>query len=90
MFRGFIMNYILAAFKGQTFAVPFAILIPAVVFGISHAYQGGKAVFKVVLMAVLFGYVFIFTGSILWLIFIHVLVDIISSLAGVLLTREKT
>lgn len=90
MFRGYIMNYILAAFKGQTFAIPLAILVPAVVFGMSHAYQGGKAVFKVVLMAVLFGYVFIFTGSILWLIIVHVLVDIISSLAGVLLIGEKT
>ena len=90
MFRGYIMNYILAACKGQTFAVPLAILIPAVVFGISHAYQGGKAVVKVVLMAVLFGYVFIFTGSIIWLIIIHILVDIFSSLAGVLLIREDT
>ena len=82
------MNYILAAFQGQTFAVPLAIFLPALIFGISHAYQGAKAVFKVVLMAVLFGYIFLFTGSILWLILIHILVDIVSSVAGILIIKD--
>lgn len=82
IFRGYMINYMLTAFKSYSIAVPLSVTLPAVIFGVSHAYQGEKAVLKVVVMAILFGFVFILTGSILLLIALHTLVDLVSSLAG--------
>lgn len=89
MFRGFLITYLYNLFGSSETGVYAAVVIPAVLFGISHAYQGGYAVIKVVLMAVLFGLVFLFSGSIIWLMIIHFLVDIIGGVLALHLFSEQ-
>lgn len=55
----------------------FAVVLPAILFGIVHYYQGWKAMLKIVLMALIFGLIFMWTGNLWWLILLHTLVDLI-------------
>lgn len=66
-----------------------AIIIPACMFAFGHLYQGEKAVMKILLMAILFGWIFLLTNSLLLLILIHFLVDVLGGyLAYSLLKNE--
>ncbi len=58
-------------------------------FAFGHLYQGEKAVMKILLMAILFGWIFLLTNSLLLLILIHFLVDVLGGyLAYSLLKNE--
>ncbi|MEL6925325.1 MAG: CPBP family intramembrane glutamic endopeptidase [Bacteroidota bacterium] len=78
VFRGFFITYWLSIF-GQSSSDRFwAVLIPALIFSVGHSYQGLKAVVKIFVLAVLFGYLFLLSES-LWLVMLlHVAVDMIS------------
>lgn len=79
VFRGFFITYLysLLQFLSTTTAQWLAVLVPAIIFGIVHYYQGWKAMLKISLMAVLFGYIFVETGSLWILILVHFLVDVL-------------
>ncbi|MBK9254850.1 MAG: CPBP family intramembrane metalloprotease [Saprospiraceae bacterium] len=66
-----------------------AILIPAFTFGLSHMYQGYRSVLKIVLIAVLFGIIFVWSGSLILAMIIHISIDLISGLSGVVFRKEK-
>ncbi|NNK89349.1 MAG: CPBP family intramembrane metalloprotease [Saprospiraceae bacterium] len=80
MFRGFLITYLYNLLGTSKLTIYIAVFVPAFLFGIAHAYQGTHAVIKVVLMAVIFGFVYVLSGSIIWLIIIHILVDIIGGI----------
>ncbi len=79
VFRGFFITYLysLLQFLPLHIAQTLAILFPAIIFGFVHYYQGWKAMLKISLMAILFGYVFVLTGSLWLLILLHFLVDLL-------------
>ncbi|MEZ5043687.1 MAG: CPBP family intramembrane glutamic endopeptidase [Saprospiraceae bacterium] len=79
VFRGFFITYLNALFQflPATTAQWLAVLVPAVIFGTVHYYQGWKAMLKISLMAILFGCVFVLTGSLWVLILVHVLIDVL-------------
>lgn len=77
IFRGFFVNYFLAINENNTLGNWLAVIIPAFLFAFGHMYQGSKAVAKVMLMAVLFGWIFLLTKSLLLLMLIHFLVDVL-------------
>lgn len=79
VFRGFFITYLysLLQFLSGTTAQWLAVLVPAIIFGIVHYYQGWKAMLKISLMAILFGYIFVETGSLWVLILVHFLVDVL-------------
>lgn len=84
IFRGFLVSYlnkVLVGWPGQPWL---AIIIPGLAFAASHIYQGWWAVLKISALAVCFGYIFLLTGSLLPVIVLHVLIDVISGLSGVL------
>ena len=56
--------------------LPGALVAGAVVFGIGHAYQGARGIAKTGLVGLIFGIVYVATGSLLWPILLHVLLDI--------------
>jgi uncharacterized protein len=78
VFRGFLVNYIIEAFETKSYNYYLALLIPALIFSVSHIYQGVFAVIKIFSLSLLFGAIFLFSKSLLLVIIIHVLVDLIS------------
>lgn len=82
LYRGFLIAYV-AHFTGSSPAgQAAAVALPALIFGISHSYQGLHAVFKIVVLAGMFGAIFVVTRS-LWIpIALHALVDLVGMLLG--------
>jgi membrane protease YdiL (CAAX protease family) len=76
IFRGYFIRYF-QCLLGSEETYTLAILLPAVIFGVVHIYQGWHAVVKIGAMAIMFGYVFVHTDSLWLLILVHALVDLI-------------
>ncbi len=77
IFRGYFIRYFQLLLGTSESTHTIAILLPALIFGAVHFYQGWQAVIKVAAMAVMFGYVFVHTESLWLLIALHALVDLI-------------
>lgn len=84
IFRGFLITYLSHFLSIIQYGDIIALIIPAVVFSLSHLYQGWWAVIKIMVIAILFGGIFVFSGSLLLVVIIHVLIDLISGMMGVL------
>lgn len=84
VFRGFLITYIFHYIGDMPYGQWIAMAIPALVFSLSHLYQGGWAVLKIFIIALLFGAIFIFSGSLILVILIHIFIDLVSGLAGVM------
>lgn len=82
IFRGFLVTYCLYLFSALKDPHLWAVIIPAIVFSIAHFYQGKKAVIKIFILSLLFGYIFIWSESLLPVMLLHFIVDA----AGGLLT----
>jgi membrane protease YdiL (CAAX protease family) len=88
VFRGFFISYLLLLLGDSTPAILVALILPALVFGFSHMYEGLHAVSKIVIMSVAFGIVFILSGSIIVLIVLHILVDLAGGVLGIWLMQK--
>ena len=84
VFRGFLITYIFHYIGDMPYGQEIAMVIPALVFSLSHLYQGWWAVLKIFIIALLFGAIFIFSGSLILVILIHIFIDLVSGLAGVM------
>lgn len=82
VFRGFFITYLVSLFGTMLWAKVLAVLIPAIIFGYVHTYQGNQAILKIVAMAILFGTVFLLTGSLYLLILLHAAVDLVGGAVG--------
>ena len=80
VYRGYLINYCWSLFEGSGYQQIIAVLLPALAFSIAHFYQGAKAVLKIFFLAVFFGYLFIYSGSLLIVMILHFLVDAIGGL----------
>lgn len=82
LYRGFLISY-LTCFTGTSrTGLVLAVAVPAVVFAVSHLYQGTRAVAKIVVLACLFGAIFVVTGSLWIVIALHFVVDLVGVLLG--------
>ncbi len=91
IFRGFMIHYFLAVNENNELGSWLSILIPACLFALGHLYQGEKAVIKILVMATLFGWIFLLTKSLLLLMLLHFLVDVLGGyLAYRILKNEET
>lgn len=89
IFRGFLVTYCLYLFSGFNDPELWAVIIPAIVFSIAHYYQGGKAVFKIFILSVLFGFIFIWSESLLLVMLLHFLVDATGGLLTLKYMKEE-
>lgn len=90
IFRGYFINYFEWLFAGNgAMSIGLTILVPAIIFGVSHLYQGAKAVVKIIAMATMFGAFFLLTNSLWVLIFLHALVDVLGGLVSWYLLGER-
>jgi membrane protease YdiL (CAAX protease family) len=83
-------------YRGYVFAVgaPFVTLggvlvAGALIFGLGHAYQGFSGVLKTALAGAAFGVVYVVTGSLLWPVVLHVLIDVQGGTIGFRLLRDE-
>lgn len=80
-FRGFCITYLvhLIGLDGPLEAIV-VVAFPALVFALSHSYQGFEAMFKIGVLSLFFGVLFLTTHSLLLPIVLHVSVDLASGL----------
>lgn len=71
LYRGYLIAY-LAVWLGPWPAM----LAAAVVFGLAHSYQGRSGILKTGAVGLVMGGLFLFTGSLLWPMILHVAVDL--------------
>jgi uncharacterized protein len=76
-------------YRGYLLAVASPFLTPGVAvvagsltFGAAHAYQGRRGMLKTALAGLLFSLVYVWTGSLLWPIVLHVVTDITGGTVG--------
>ena len=75
--RGFLIWY-LAALTGQWPAV----VLSSIAFGFGHAYQGAGGIFKTTLVGIVFGLLYVFTGSLWAPMLLHAVIDLNSGYLG--------
>ena len=80
IFRGFLVTYFMYLLSDIVSGEMWAIFLPAILFSVAHYYQGSKAVLKILILSVLFGYIFILSDSLLVVMLLHFLVDAIGGL----------
>ncbi len=90
IFRGFFINYFLAINQNNELGNWLSVIIPACMFAFGHLYQGNKAVLKILVMAIIFGWLFLLTKSLLLLILIHFLVDVIGGFIAYNILKGET
>lgn len=89
IFRGFFIQYFLAINENNELGNWLAVIIPACLFAFGHLYQGEKAVIKILFMAILFGWIFLLTKSLLLLMLIHFLVDVLGGYLAYRILKEE-
>ncbi|MBK8348775.1 MAG: CPBP family intramembrane metalloprotease [Saprospiraceae bacterium] len=90
IFRGFLITYLKHVFSGIQYSDFWAVIIPAISFSISHIYQGWAAVLKIIILSITLGFIFLYSGSLLYVILIHILIDLISGWISVIESRRQT
>jgi membrane protease YdiL (CAAX protease family) len=88
IFRGFLVTYCFYLFSGFSNPELWAVIIPAVIFSVAHYYQGSRAVLKIVVLSILFGFLFIRSGSLLAVMLLHFLVDVAGGLLAMRYIKE--
>lgn len=76
-FRGFLITRAMALFRGIPFAAVFAVLIPALLFGLGHFYyQGLRGLVTTAAIGIAFGAAFLLLKRNLWpIVLVHGIVD---------------
>lgn len=76
-FRGFLVTRTMALFRGVPFAAVFAVLIPALLFGLGHFYyQGLRGLITTTAIGIAFGAAFLLLKRNLWpLVLVHGVID---------------
>ncbi len=89
VFRGFLINYINQMLPNVYYGYFIALVLPALIFSVSHIYQGWFAVLKIFAISLLFGALFIYSKSLLLVCLIHVSVDLVSGAVMVVVSRRN-
>lgn len=84
VYRGFLIPYLIHYLPSSDNSYILAIVIPSVIFAVSHYYQGLWSVVKIFIISILFGLIFIHSRSLLIVVIIHVLIDLMSGIMGVI------
>jgi membrane protease YdiL (CAAX protease family) len=78
VYRGYLMNYFIILFKNSLINYQLALIVPALLFSISHLYQGWTSVIKIILISLLFSLIFLKSESLLLVMTIHIFIDLVS------------
>lgn len=87
LYRGFLVNYFIDPMKD---GFPWmAAIFPSVLFSIAHFYQGYKAMFKIFLLSLLFGVIFILSKSLVFVVIIHFLIDLTGGILAIAVKKKS-
>ncbi len=89
VFRGFLVNFFKSIFNGFPAQAAWTLITPSLIFAAAHYYQGAKAVFKILVLSMLFGLIFWMTGSLYIVMLLHFLVDFFSGILSVKLANRE-
>lgn len=89
LFRGYFITYLLAVFGDSLMGKTLAVVIPTIIFALSHYYQGWKAVGKIALLSLAFGLIFIITKSLFLPIMLHLVVDVMGGWLSLIILKEN-
>jgi len=89
VYRGFFVTYSYYLFSGLPNTWLWAIFLPSAIFSIAHYYQGTKAVIKILVFSLLFGYYFIRSGSLLICMLLHFLVNVTGGFLTLWFSKKK-
>lgn len=87
VFRGFMVTYFIAPYS-ETFPW-MAAFFPAFLFAIAHFYQGIVSVGKIFLLSSLFALIFIFSGSLIYVMLLHFMIDLIGGIASLYAPKKN-
>lgn len=90
VYRGYLVTYCWYLFDGYQYQQLLSVAVPAFFFSIAHFYQGAKAVIKIFVLAIFFGYLFVYSGSLLVVMVLHFLVDVAGGLLTMKYLKEET
>lgn len=89
VYRGYMVTYFTYLLEGLAGQQILAVVLPALVFSISHFYQGTKAVIKIFIFSVFFGYIFVQSNSLVTVMLLHFFVNVFSGLVTVKYMKEE-
>ncbi|MBD3646940.1 MAG: CPBP family intramembrane metalloprotease [Pseudomonadales bacterium] len=84
LFRGFLIDYL-----DRYFSLVTAFLGSSIIFGLAHAYQGPKGMLQAAVAGAVFAGLYLFSGSLLAPILLHIVVDIHGGWAGYYVSRAS-
>jgi membrane protease YdiL (CAAX protease family) len=86
IFRGFLINYM-----AHTWGLPllWSLTAGAAVFGLGHFSQGLAEVVSSAVFGLVMGFLFLYSGSLLWPIILHILYDLKIVVISKMLYKEK-
>jgi membrane protease YdiL (CAAX protease family) len=90
VYRGYLVTYCNYLFAGNAYAEFIAVLAPGAAFSIAHYYQGARAVMKIFVLSALFGFIFIYSGSLLVVMLLHMSVDAAGGLLSVKFLKDQS
>ena len=88
-FRGFLISYCLGLTGASPLGVAAAVAIPAIGFGLVHRYQPWRSVALIVWLSLVFGAIFVLSGSLLVPILLHIGLDLTATWLGVVTLRRR-
>lgn len=89
IFRGFLVNYVKYWVPDHAWQLHMAVLVSSVFFSISHLYQGWINVLKIFVIALLFGYIYVYSQSLVLVVIIHFLVDLVSGMMMLVFNKKN-
>jgi len=89
VYRGFMVNFFKYWMKDFSAVGTWAVIAPAALFSFAHYYQGMKAVFKILVLSLLFGMIFWHSGSLYVVMALHFFVDFISGVLSMQFAKKK-
>jgi membrane protease YdiL (CAAX protease family) len=83
VYRGYLVTYFGHLFREADYQQTLSVVLPAFVFSISHFYHSVKNIIKAFVLAVLLGYIFVKSGSLVIVMALHFLMNLIGGLLTV-------
>jgi membrane protease YdiL (CAAX protease family) len=90
IYRGYMVTYFGYLFRDSDYRQILSVFLPALFFSISHFYHGLKNIIKIFVLSLLFGYIYIQSGSLVIVMLLHFIVNVIGGLLTVKYVKDET
>lgn len=83
VYRGYLVTYFENLFSASHYQQILAVLVPSLVFAVSHYYHGTKNMIKIFVLSAFLGFIFIQSGSLVVVMILHFVTNVIGGLLSV-------